>query len=115
MLDYSGGSVTSQDAPSQTSYGLREFHESNGTITNSTTANAKASSEVTKNKSVTKNISIIVTDVYDIESIKPGDLVTVRNSNYPIVSLQVNAVEYGVNTARVELEFTSSLAKEVFS
>lgn len=58
---------------------------------------------------------IIVTNEYDIESINPGDLVSVRNTDYSINALKVVRTEYSMDRIRVELEEKRSFTQEVFT
>jgi hypothetical protein len=54
-----------------------------------------------------------VSDIYDIESVKIGDRVTVRNSSIDISDLLIQKIEYNRDNIRIELEQSYSLAKEI--
>ena len=56
---------------------------------------------------------VTVNAQYDFESMKPGDLVTVRNLAYQIQSLQILRMEYSPKTAKLELESIRSLSEEI--
>lgn len=115
ILDYNGGTVTQTDAISIANYGVRTLHESKTDIGNISTANATAAAYIAANKNPVNKISITVKSVYDIESIRPGDLVTVRNFNYDISALQINRIQYNPESITLELEDITSLAKEIFT
>jgi hypothetical protein len=115
VIDYTGGTVTSQDTPSQTLYGIREAYDSKTEYTNSTTAQAYADAYTLKNKTPTRRITLIISNEYDFETIRPGDLVTIRNLDYNISSLQITKTEYNPDKMKIELEDILSLAKEVFT
>jgi hypothetical protein len=115
ILDYTGGTVTAQNAASIASYGIRELRESKTEITNSATANAAAAAYISKNSTPKRRIEMRVSSRYDIESIRPGDLVTVRNFDYPISALQIAKTEYNPDGIKLELEDILSFAKEVLT
>ena len=52
---------------------------------------------------------------YDYESMKPGDLVTVRNFEYQIQSLQILRIEYSPKNIKLELDSVRSLGQEIFT
>lgn len=79
------------------------------------TANAKAAAFISQNKDPSKITNVTINSRYDIESIRPGDLLTVRNFDYSISSLQIVRVEYNPDQIKVELESIVSFAKEVLS
>lgn len=114
-LDYTGGTTTATDATSQGLYGIRELKENKTEITNSTTAAQAANGYIEKNKNPVRRISLTVNSEYDFESIKPGDLVTVRNLEYDISSLQISKIEYNPDIMRIELEDFKSFSNEVFN
>lgn len=115
LLDYSGGSTTASDGTSQTAYGVRELHESKTDITNGATATIRANTYIAENKDLKKKISITINSNYDIESIRPGDLLTVANLDYSINSLQIRRIEYTSDNIRLELEEINSFGKEIFT
>ena len=56
---------------------------------------------------------VTVNAQYDFESMKPGDLVTVRNLAYQIQSLQILRMEYSPKTVKLELDSIRSLSEEI--
>lgn len=62
-----------------------------------------------------KNISITVNTRYEIESIHPWDTIKIRNLWLNINWLQVNSVNYQYEQVVLKLEYTSTLAQEIFS
>lgn len=113
VLEYTGGTVTSQDATSQMTYGIRELHESKTEITNSTTAQATADAYIQKNNDPTRRITATINSFYDIESVRPGDLITIRNVDLDISVLQISKIEYNPENIKVSLEDYNSLADEI--
>lgn len=115
MVKWSGGTVTVNDATSQTANGIREAYEDKASeITDSTTATTRANSQLAKNKDVRRKVSVVVNDNYDIETMRPGDLVTIRNSDYDITALQINKIEYNTDNIKVELEDINSFTSELY-
>lgn len=115
MVKWSGGVATANDATSQSANGIREAYEDKASeITDVTTANTRASSQLAKNKDVRRKVTVQVNDNYDIETMKPGDLVTVRNSDYTITALQINKIEYNTDYIKVELEDINSFTSELY-
>lgn len=113
FLTWSGGTVTAQDTTSQTAYGIKELRESNTDIWDITTANSFASRYISANKDPKKRIKIVVNTRYNIESIKPWHLVTVKNYDYQISSLQIAKIEYNSQKITLELEQITSFAQEI--
>ena len=66
------------------------------------------------NKDPKKHIVLTVNARYDFESMKPGDLVTVRNLEYPVSSLQILRMEYSPKSVRLELDSVRNLQTEIF-
>lgn len=78
-----------------------------------TTANNFGASYISKKKDAKRKIRIVVNTEYNIETIRPGDLVTVRNFQYEISSLQIQKIEYNSDRITLELEQITSLAQEI--
>lgn len=110
-----GGPTTTTDATSITAYGVRELYESHTEITNGTTATAKGAAYIAENKDPIRRVTVKVNAKYDIESIRPGDLVTIRNFEYQISSLQISKIEYNPDNIKLELEDIFSVTKEIFT
>ncbi len=117
LLKYSGGSVyTKTDATSITDNWLRELYsDGSSKYTNLAAATIAGDNFVSQNKDYKRKISLEINSDYDIESIIPGDFITVQNFEYDISSLQVVKVEYNMDRIKVELEEYSSFSKEVFN
>lgn len=50
---------------------------------------------------------------YDIETILPGDLITIRNIDLTISALQISKIEYNPDNIKLSLEETNSLLEEL--
>ena len=114
-LNYTGGTVSGSDSASITQYGEREYEETKAEISNVGTANIAVATYILENKDYKKRTSCTVNSQYNIESIRPWDLLTVRNLDYSILTLQINRIEYDTNTARLEMEKITSLWAEIFA
>lgn len=115
FLDYTSSSTSASDATSITANGVREFHETKSEINAAGTATIRANTYIAQNKDKKYKISLTVNSNYDIESIRPGDLLTVKNLDFSISSLQINRIEYTPNNIRIELEAIDSFSKEIFT
>ncbi len=116
ILTYAGWSTyTANDATSQTAYWIHESRETNSDINDLTTATNTASAYVAKYKNPKRRITIVVNERYNIETIRPWDLVTVMNFSYSISSLQIQKIEYNSNKIIIELEQIQSVAQEIKS
>lgn len=113
FLTWASGTISAVDATSQTTYGVRELRESNTAIGDVTTANNFGASYISKNKDAKRKIQIVVNSAYNIETIRPGDLVTVRNFDYTISSLQIQKIEYNTDRITIDLDQVTSLAREI--
>lgn len=115
ILTYSGGStLVTEDTTSQTAYGIRELRDDKQDINNLATAQSTSDAYIAKNKSPTRRITLVISSEYDFESIRPGDLITVRNIDVNISSFQINRIEYNPDQMKLELEYITSLAQEIF-
>lgn len=113
LLTWNSGTITAQDATSQSNYGIHELRESNTSILDVGSANAYGASYIANNKDMKRRIKIVVNSEYNIETIRPGDLVTVRNFEYDITSLKIQKIEYNGSRINLELEEITSLAREI--
>ena len=68
-----------------------------------------------KSSSWKQNITLVVNSLYQIENIHPWDTIKIRNIEIEVSWLQVNTVKYQYSQATLQLEYTSSLAQEIFS
>ncbi len=117
LLKYGGGSIyTKTDATSITDNGLRELYKDDSTkLTNLATATIAGDNYVAENKNYTRKISIEINSLYDIESIRAWDFITVQNFDYSILTLQVAKLEYNMDKIKVELEDYSSFTSELLN
>lgn len=116
MLKWASGTQPSSDATSQTANGLRELYEDKSSSINDVgTATTEADNYIAQNKNVTRRIVLTVNSLYDIESVHPGNLVTVRNLEYGISALKVVRTEYSMDKLKIELEESRTFAEQVFS
>lgn len=74
-----------------------------------------ATNYVNENKDAKRKISIEINSLYDIESIKAGDFITVQNFDYSISFLQVAKLEYNMDRIKVDLEDYSSFTSELLN
>lgn len=116
ILTYAGWSTyTANDATSQTAYGIHEARDTDSDINDLTTATNTANAYILKYKNPKRRITIVVNENYNIETIRPGDLVTVMNFSYSISSLQIQKIEYNSDKIIIELEQIQSIAQEIKS
>jgi len=117
MTKYGGGSVyTASDATSITDNGLRELYEDNSTkLTNLGTATIYGDNYVSNSKNSKRKITIEINTLYDIESIEPWDFVSVQNTDYEILNLQVVKLEYNMDRIKLELDDYSSFTDELLN
>lgn len=100
--------LTFQDATSQAAYGIREKVETDSNTKDATSANQKGDKMIADFKDPKVETRLKVNNNYDIESIKPGDTVTIRNtkagSNVLPGNLLVTAVSYTPSGVALTLE-----------
>jgi hypothetical protein len=68
-----------------------------------------------KNKDTKKKTIVTVNSNYDIETIRPGDLIQVQNFEYSISGLQIVKIDYNPDNIKLELEEFNSFTKEIFN
>lgn len=99
---------TYEDASSQADYGVREKLETDSDINNSTTADQQGNKVIADGKDPKVEAKVVVNNNYDVESIKPGHTVTIRNAKRGSTTLPANmlitAVQYTPNGATLTLE-----------
>jgi len=116
MLKYASGTQPSSDATSQTANGLRELYEDKSTsINDAGTATTEADNYIALNKNAKRRIVLVVNSEYNIESVHPGHLVTVRNLDFSITALKVVRTDYSMDKLRIELEESRTFSEQVFS
>jgi len=97
--------TTYEDATSQTDYGVREKIETDSKITNLATADQQGNKVIADFKDPKVEARIVVNNNYDIESIKPGHTVTVRNAGGVLpANMLVSAVQYTSDRLTLTLE-----------
>jgi len=118
IFKYAGGSVNvSNDASSQALNGIREFYQdrSSDVPNDAPSISSAGSAYISQNKDAKRRIRIVVNSKYDIDSIRAGHFVTVRNFDYTISFLQIVRIEYNMDTVNLELEELRSVAQEILS
>lgn len=113
ILEWSSGTVTADNLTSIWAYGLKELKETKTDISNIGTANSVASQYITQNKDPKRDIKIVVNSNYNLEIIKPGHLVTVKNYEYEIINLQIAKIEYNTENVSLQLEKITSFSQEI--
>jgi len=106
---WSGWTQVYQDLASIAEYGIRELYESKTDITSSGYASSYGQSKVV---GVSRTLTVQIYD-YDIYSIIPWQLITVRNTPLSIQNLQIYKVSYGNNKATLEVEKIDSIGQSV--
>ena len=118
-VKYDGGTVDASDATSITNYGTREeYIDESAKLSDSGSAQQVADKAVADGKDYMIEASIVVNNLYDIESIKPGDTLKVLNykkgaeivtANMLIVSTSYNNGE----TLSLQLESKKDIGSEL--
>lgn len=95
---------------------MRHLHESKSSeLGNLTTATNAGNAYIAANKDTKKKTSVTIKATYDIESIRPGDLLTITNLEYEISAVQILKIDYNPDSIKLELDEITSLPKEVFT
>ena len=107
-VDLSYVYVTNTDATSKTNYGTHTLFQADSAILSDAIADIRKDKVIEYNKNPTEEITIEVTDEYDIASIEPGDRVSIRNIKTDSQTtfaddLVVVKISYTVNSALIEL------------
>jgi len=100
--------VTEEDATSRTNYGTHTLFQNDSAILSDAIADIRKDKVIEYNKNPTEEITIEVTDEYDIASIEPGDRVSIRNIRVDAQTtfaddLVVVKVSYTIDSALIEL------------
>lgn len=107
-----------EDATSQSAYGLRERLETDVNTKDDTTADRKGNKLIADFKDGKVEATMQVNNRYDIESIKPGHTVSIRNtkkgSGVLPTNLLITAVRYNPNNVALTLENQLSTFADVF-
>ena len=107
-LKYDWWQVVWSNSSWVTKYGVNELVVEEWDIKNSTTANLRLAS-LLKEKDIVRNYKVSVNSNYDYFSIKPWDILSVRNTEWIIENKQVKKVQYSKNTAEIILDSYQSL------
>lgn len=123
-LTWSGGTDVYNDATSESLYGRREVLVNDTSIKDQTSADRAGNTAVENGKTPLVQATITVNTNYNIESIQPGDTITVQNtkagSNVLPPNLLITSVNYspaGVTLAveNEEASFADTFAQAVTS
>ena len=107
-LKYDWWQVVWSDADWILKYWVNELFVEESDIKDATTANLRLAS-LLKEKDIIRNYKVSVNSNYDYFSIKPWDLVSVRNTNRIIENKPVKKVNYRKDTAEIILDSYQSL------
>ena len=102
---YNGGSVTAN--------GQRDLHESRTDLSTQASLDNLAYVKIWSLESIKQRVTIVINSNYDIESVLPGDLLTVQNSEYGITALQIQKIDYTPDRITCQLEQISSFSQEI--
>jgi hypothetical protein len=107
-LKYSWGSVTWSNASWIAKYWTNQLVVDEQEIKDNSTANLRLNS-LLKEKDIVRNYKVSVNSNYDYFSIKPWDILSVRNTEWIIENKPVKKVNYNQNTAEIILDSYQSL------
>ena len=107
-LKYSWGSVTWSNASWIAKYWTNQLVVDEQEIKDNSTANLRLNS-LLKEKDIVRNYKVSVNSNYDYFSIKPWDILSVRNTQWIIENKPVKKVNYNQNTAEIILDSYQSL------
>ena len=113
-LKYDWWQVVWSNASWVTKYWVNELVVEESDIKNSTTANLRLAS-LLKEKDIVRNYKVSVNSNYDYFSIKPWDILSVRNTEWIIENKQVKKVQYSKNTAEIILDSYQSLERFIIN
>ena len=107
-LKYDWWQVVWSNSSWVTKYWVNELMVEESDIKNSTTANLRLNS-LLKEKDIIRNYKVSVNSNYDYFSIKPWDILSVRNTEWIIENKPVKKVQYSKDTAQIILDSYQSL------
>ena len=113
-LKYSWGQVVWSNADWILKYWVNELSVEESDIKDSTTANLRLAS-LLKEKDIIRNYKVSVNSNYDYFSIKPWDILSVRNTEWIIENKQVKKVNYRKDTAEIILDSYQSLERFIIN
>ena len=104
-----------QDLDSITKYWKRTLKESKTDLGDVNTAQIYANSYIEKNKDSSIKLEISLNNKFILEKLNPMDLITILNIDYDISNLQINKIDYTINSAKLYIESFDTLWKEIFN
>ena len=107
-LKYSWWSVTWSNSSWVAKYWVNQLVVDEQEIKDNSTANLRLNS-LLKEKDIVRNYKVSVNSNYDYFSIKPWDILSVRNTEWIIENKPVKKVNYNQNTAEIILDSYQSL------
>lgn len=115
VVKYSWGQKLYTDPWSETQYWLREqFEDEETNLNDVSTADEFWGNFLEENKNPKTKTKITLNAKFDLESIKPGETIKVRNFSFLIENLQIQKLTYSPDKVILELEEIDSFSKEVF-
>ena len=106
------------DAPSQAAYFKSQIKITNTKLNSTGTADATATTYLTRSKNPTKYTKVVVNPEYmegesltdgGIEELIPGDTVSILNTNEVMINLQIYKIKYDIRGIELELEAVQTL------
>ena len=113
-LKYDWWQVVWSDSDWISEYWVNELLVEESDIKDATTANLRLAS-LLKEKDIIRNYKVSVNSNYDYFSIKPWDILSVRNTEWIIENKQVKKVQYSKNTAEIILDSYQSLERFIIN
>ena len=113
-LKYDWWQVVWSNSSWVTKYWVNELVVEESDIKNTTTANLRLAS-LLKEKDIVRNYKVSVNSNYDYFSIKPWDILSVRNTEWIIENKQVKKVNYRKDTAEIILDSYQSLERFIIN
>ena len=113
-LKYDWWQVVWSDSDWILKYWVNELFVEESDIKDATTANLRLAS-LLKEKDIIRNYKVSVNSNYDYFSIKPWDILSVRNTEWIIENKQVKKVNYRKDTAEIILDSYQSLERFIIN
>ena len=113
-LKYDWWQVVWSDSDWISEYWVNELLVEESDIKDATTANLRLAS-LLKEKDIIRNYKVSVNSNYDYFSIKPWDILSVRNTEWIIENKQVKKVNYRKDTAEIILDSYQSLERFIIN
>lgn len=114
-----GGSWTErwpyQDAWSIATYWKREKVVTASDIQDGVSADIYWNTYISKNKDSKKEIVLTINSNYDLESIRPGQFVSVYNTDFQMKQLQIQKIDYRSESVRVYLDQYTTFSQSILS